>query len=117
MLKGLFMTAMLCASYGIVYLIYGRDGIALRDRQGKKIWGPCIGIALLLMPWIMGVGLVWSVNTATRDIWLAIGVTILMPIIVLILTLITRKRVREALEQEKSSSYESVTQEQFDKHI
>ena len=103
MLQGILMAAMLFASYGVVYLMYGKEGIALRNRQGKKIMGPCIGIAILLMIWMLCI-LLLAAGAAAGDTGLAIGVTVLVPIVILVLILSTRNKVKKALEQERNDS-------------
>ena len=104
MLKGILMIAMLGASYGVVYLMYGSEGLALRQRQGKKIIGPCAGIAILLLLWMLCI-LLLSAGVAAGDTGLAIGVTILVPIVIIALVLSTRKKVKKALEEEKNGNH------------
>ena len=100
MLKGIMMVAMFFASYGVVYLMYGKEGMALRQRQGKNIVGPCVGIAIMLLLWMLCIILLIA-GAASGDTALAIAVTVIVPVIVIALVFTTRKRVKKALEEEQ----------------
>ena len=102
LLKGLMMAAMVFASFGVVYLIYGKDGLELRQRQGKKLVLPCIGVGALLLLWMLCL-ILWVTHSAAKDTGLAIAVTFGVPVLILFLTVRTRSRVKKALEEEQQN--------------
>ena len=94
MLKGLFLVLMVYASKGILYLIYGKKGIQLREKDGKE--NSSIGFSFLAIFWflcafflICGFG---SFDFAEK-IWLIV-ITLGIPMIIAIVATIKRKKIK-----------------------
>ena len=98
MLKGFFMVLMIAASYGVLYLIYGKKGMELREIKGKKNFGLCIPIALVLIFWALALA-IWIEGDANDDKTLCIIITFAVPVLFGVLAFITRKRTKKAWEE------------------
>lgn len=99
MLQGLFIILLLASGYGIAYLIYGKEGMALREKQGKKIFGVALVYGVLLAFWGMSL-LFWVSGMAKGDTALCIIVTFAVPILLLVIGKNARKRVKKELSEE-----------------
>ena len=99
MLQGLFIILLLASGYGIAYLIYGKEGMALREKQGKKIFGVALLYGVLLAFWGMSL-LFWVSGMAKGDTALCIIVTFAVPILLLVIGKNARKRVKKELSEE-----------------
>ena len=99
MLQGLFIILLLVSGYGIAYLIYGKEGMALREKQGKKIFGVALLYGVLLAFWGMSL-LFWVSGMAKGDTALCIIVTFAVPILLLVIGKNARKRVKKELSEE-----------------
>ncbi len=99
MLQGLFIILLLASGYGIAYLIYGKEGMALREKQGKKIFGVALLYGILLAFWGMSL-LFWVSGMAKGDTALCIIVTFAVPILLLVIGKNARKRVKKELSEE-----------------
>lgn len=93
MLKGLLMCAMLGLAYGVLYLIYGKKGMAIRKYNGKKNIGLLALIALMLIFWALGLSL-WIGGIAAKDIVVCIVITFLVPLIIALWAIIARNRIK-----------------------
>lgn len=99
MLKGFLFVLLFASGFGITYLLYGKEGMALRERQGKKNFIPSILIGFLMLFWGMAL-LFWVSGLARNDKPVCIAVTFGIPVILLLAGLKTRANVRKALAEE-----------------
>ena len=99
MLKWFLLIPLLFISYGVVYLIYGRDGIQLLEKKGESIFLNCFLVAFILLMWILSL-FFWISGAAKGDTPLCIAGTFLIPIILVVFSLISRKNTKKELEKE-----------------
>lgn len=94
MLKGLLMCAMFGLAYGVLYLIYGKKGMAIRKYNGKKSTGLLVVlIALMLSCWDLCLFL-WIVGIGSKDIAVCIVITFLVPLIIALWAIIARNKIK-----------------------
>ena len=93
--------ALFASGFGLSYLIYGKEGLGLRLQEGKNNILLAILLGLVVLFWGMCL-LFWVEGIARGDKALCIGVTIGVPVILLIAGIITRIKVRKAVAEHDS---------------
>ena len=101
MLKVLMFIGLFASGIGLSYLIYGREGLGLRQQEGKNNILLAILLGLVVLFWGMCL-LFWVEGIARGDKALCIGVTIGVPVILLIVGSVTRIKVRKAIAEQDS---------------
>ncbi len=99
MLQGLLIILVIASGFGIAYLIYGKEGMALREKQGKKIFGVALLYGILMAFWLMSL-IFWISGMAKGDTAICVIVTFAVPIILLVIGINARKRVKKDLSEE-----------------
>ncbi len=101
MLKVLMFIGLFASGIGLAYLIYGRKGLGIRQQEGKNNILLAILLGLVMLFWGMCL-LFWVSGSARGDKALCIGVTIGVPVILLIAGIKTRIKVRKAIAEQDS---------------
>ena len=102
MYKALFFIAMFASGYGIAYLLYGRKGMALRERQGKRNGVLAFTLGVVMFLWGMSL-MLWVSGMSRGDTALCVFVTFAVPVVLLLAGIKTRASVRKALAEEAES--------------
>lgn len=115
MLKGLFTAVLLCASYGLVYLAYGKKGIAYTAETSgsRKLIFTSVVVALGTLFWGMAL-LFWIEGIANKDLLMCKIATFALPVLYLLWVVFTRQRVKA--EMEASEQEEAVIQQEQEKY-
>ncbi len=103
MIKGLLFVLLFASGFGITYLLYGKEGMALRERQGKKNFITSILLGFLMLLWGMAL-LFWISGLARNDTPLCIALTFAIPVILVLAGFKTRANVRKALSDESGNN-------------
>lgn len=106
MIKGLFFVVLLCASYGLVYLAYGKKGIAYTTETSgtRKLLIAAVVVALGTLFWGMAL-LFWIEGIAKGDLLMCQIATFALPLLYALWAVFTRQRVKAeiaASEQEET---------------
>ena len=101
MLKVLMFIGLFASGIGLSYLIYGREGLGLRQQEGKNNFLLALLLGLVMLFWGMCL-LFWVSGIARGDKALCIAVTIGVPVILLIVGIVTRIKVRKAIAEQDS---------------
>lgn len=102
MLKWLMLIPFILAGYGILYLAYGKEGMALRERQGKKppFWGVFL-LAVVLMFWFMSL-FFWDLG-GEGDRMLRWLIAIAVPALIALAVVLTRRKTKKELEEDRAN--------------
>lgn len=101
MLKALMLIGLFASGIGLSYLIYGKEGLAMRLQEGKNNILLAILLGFVMLAWGMCL-LFWIGGIARGDTKLCIAGTIGIPVVLLIFGIVTRIRVKKAAAERDS---------------
>ena len=99
MLRWLVLIPLLASGYGVALLLYGKEGLAMREKQGKNNTLLIMGLSSLMFFWGLSLLLFIGDNTSIDTIIGAFGI----PIILIAIGIRTRANVKKALSNNTQS--------------
>lgn len=99
MITGLLKVLFLAVGQGLLYLGYGKDGMAAREKLKKKSDGLAIGFGVVAFIWLFFGLLFYLMDPKGGDAYISLTICLVCPAVYILWVLFARRSVGKLIEE------------------